>query len=450
MIRQDEAKKVLSVALCDHYHHAQMALQGRSLPNYAKQNILLLGPTGVGKTYLVRSLAELIGVPFVKGDATKFTETGYVGGDVEDLVRELYRLADGDMERARFGIVYIDEIDKISRSQDQMGRDVSGRGVQTNLLRLMEETDVAVRSQQDVAGQIQAMINPGGSGDRANHINTRHILFIVSGAFEGLEEIVRKRLDDAAIGFAALPGRAPEDSGWLERAETEDLIRFGFEPEFAGRLPVRVVCQSLDEDDLLAILQTSEGSILRQYKADFEGYGIEAVFTDGALRAIAERAAREKTGARGLMTVCERILRNYKFELSGTSIGRLEVTEELIRDPEGRLRDLLRKAEDPRVREARTALEGYVESFRREHGLQLRFSAEALLQLRELAVRAEADLEPFCRERFADYQFGLRLISQNTGQKEFPIGASAVEDPEKVLSQWVVTSYREPEEEGGK
>src|SRR5687767_5637182 len=183
VIRQDEAKKVLSVAICDHYHHVRLAMEGKEQPNYTKQNIILVGPTGVGKTYLIRSIADLIGVPFVKGDATKFSETGYVGGDVEDLVRELVRRADGDVKRAEYGIIYIDEIDKIATASNASGRDVSGRGVQTNLLKLMEETDVPARSQQDLAGQVQAMLESQMRGRKSsNTINTKHILFIVSGA----------------------------------------------------------------------------------------------------------------------------------------------------------------------------------------------------------------------------------------------------------------------------
>src|SRR5271163_1597661 len=204
VIKQEEAKKVLSVALCDHYHYVRLAREGHGQPHYAKQNVILLGPTGVGKTYLIRNAADLIGVPFVKADATKFSETGYVGADVEDLVRELLRRADNDIERAQYGIIYIDEIDKIASASNGSGRDVSGRGVQTNLLKLMEETEVPARSPNDISGQIQAMMDLTQRGKKSpGTINTKHILFIVSGAFEGLEKIVNKRLRDAAIGFAA-------------------------------------------------------------------------------------------------------------------------------------------------------------------------------------------------------------------------------------------------------
>src|SRR5262249_26284079 len=267
VIKQDEAKKVLSVALCDHYHHVRLALEGKESANYAKQNIVLIGPTGVGKTFLIRNAADLIGVPFVKADATKFSETGYVGGDVEDMVRDLLRLAGGDVTRAQYGIIYIDEIDKVASASNVTGRDVSGRGVQTNLLKLMEETEGPARSPNDIAGQIQAMMDFTQRGRKAPAtINTKHILFIVSGAFGGLEKIIRQRLREATIGFAAKDRPMETTEDVLYHAHTPDFIEFGFEPEFIGRLPVRVVCHSLNVDDLFRILKNSEGSIIRQYE----------------------------------------------------------------------------------------------------------------------------------------------------------------------------------------
>src|SRR5262249_10650708 len=320
----------------------RLALEGKECANYAKQNIILIGPTGVGKTFLIRSAADLIGVPFVKADATKFSETGYVGADVEDMVRDLLRLADGDVGRAQYGIIYIDEIDKISAAANMSGRDVSGRGVQTNLLKLMEETEVPARSPNDIAGQIQAMMEFTQRGRKApSTINTKHILFIVSGAFGGLEKIIRQRLRESTIGFAAKdrPLETPEEV--LDHSQTRDFIEFGFEPEFIGRLPVRVVCHSLNVEDLFLILKNSEGSIIRQYEQDFAAYGIEVLFADEGLKRIAERAADEQTGARGLMTVCERVFREIKFELPSTSVKRFVVTRELVDDPGEELKKIL-------------------------------------------------------------------------------------------------------------
>ena len=445
VIQQEEAKKVLSVALCDHYHHVRLAREGKSLPNYAKQNILILGPTGVGKTYLVRSVAELIGVPFVKGDATKFSETGYIGGDVEDLVRELYRRSDGDVQKAQFGIIYIDEIDKIAQSDQSVGRDVSGLGVQTNLLKLMEETDVSARSQQDVAGQIQAMMDFQRRRKTESHINTKHILFIVSGAFEGLERIIKKRLNESEIGFAAtLPPEEPSDgTDYLDRVETSDLLDYGFEPEFAGRLPVRVVCRSLTEDDLYFVLKSSEGSIIRQYEADFEAYGIEILFAEEALRRIASLAAAEKTGARGLMTICERVFRNYKFELPSSSVRRFEVTRDVIDAPEVYLKQILRQQDDPEIQAAKSEIDEFTQKFKASHGLVIRFTEDGMRKLLVFAAAGKKSLQEICQTRFKDFQFGLKLIAQNTGQSRFDLDAVAVENPEKVLSDWVVASYRD-------
>jgi ATP-dependent Clp protease ATP-binding subunit ClpX len=446
VIQQDEAKKVLSVALCDHYHQVRLAFEGKETPNYAKQNIILIGPTGVGKTYLIRSIAELIGVPFVKGDATKFSETGYVGGDVEDLVRELYRRADGDVERAQYGIIYIDEIDKLAAASTPSGRDVSGRGVQTNLLKLMEETEVPTRSPQDIAGQIQAMMDITQRGKKsANAINTRHILFIVSGAFGGLEKLVRQRLREATIGFAAKEMKSETEAQVMEQVQTRDFIDFGFEPEFIGRLPVRVVCQSLSVDDLYAILKTSEGSIIRQYEQSFAAYGIEVLFQDDGLRRIAERAGEEQTGARGLMTVCERVFRDIKFELPSTLVKRFVVTRELVDNPPAELKKLLAEQEKEERQVARQLVHEFAERFRENHGLKIKFTEAAADLLVSQALEQGQQIRDFCATRFKDYQFGLKLISQNTGQEEFTVDVEAVKAPDKVLSDWVVASYRNKE-----
>jgi endopeptidase Clp ATP-binding regulatory subunit ClpX len=444
VIKQEEAKKVLSVALCDHYHHVRLAREGKAQPNYAKQNLILLGPTGVGKTYLIRSIADLIGVPFVKADATKFSETGYVGGDVEDLVRDLVRRADGDVARAEYGIIYIDEIDKIAAASNLTGRDVSGRGVQTNLLKLMEETEVPARAPNDVAGQIQAMMEAtqGRGKKQPSTINTRHILFVVSGAFGGLEKIVQKRMREASIGFAAAPkSQVTEDRAFSE-VQTRDFIEFGFEPEFVGRLPVRVVCHQLSTDDLFQILNTSEGSIIRQYEQSFAAYGIEVLFRDDGLRRIAELAAEEKTGARGLMTVCERAFRDLKFELPSTQVKRFVVTRELVDDPASELRKLLAEHEKEERVVMRQLVHEFGRRFQEAHSLKLGFTEAAADALVTLALERRQPVRDLCAERFKDYQFGLKLISQNTGQREFVVDVDAVEAADKVLSEWVVSSYR--------
>jgi endopeptidase Clp ATP-binding regulatory subunit ClpX len=448
VIKQDEAKKVLSVALCDHYHHVRLGIEGKESPNYAKQNVILLGPTGVGKTFLIRRAADLIGVPFVKADATKFSETGYVGGDVEDMVRDLLRLADGDVTRAQHGIIYIDEIDKIAAAGNVSGRDVSGRGVQTNLLKLMEETEVSARSANDIAGQIQAMMDFTQRGRKAPAtINTRHILFIVSGAFGGLEKIIARRLREAAIGFASRERVGASSDDVLGQAQTKDFIEFGFEPEFIGRLPVRVVCHALSEDDLFLILKNSEGSIIRQYEQDFAAYGIEVLFSDDGLREIARIAAQEQTGARGLMTVCERVFRDVKYELPSTAVRRFVVTKELVLNSREEIQKILN---DPQTEEkivARELVHEFARRFEETHGMKLKFTDAAVDLLVQGALESKQPVRELCAARFKDFQFGLKLISQNSGQKEFALDADAVKAPDKALSDWVVASYRHQNEQ---
>ena len=331
VIGQQEAKKVLSVALCDHFQHVKMTQEGNAAPFYQKQNVLILGPTGVGKTHLIRSAADLIGVPFVKADATKFSETGYVGGDVDDLVRDLIRRAGGDIKRAEHGIIYLDEVDKLACGASESG----GRGVQTNLLKLMEDGDVPVVSPNDVTGQLQNAMSAarGNTPGMPDTVSTKHILFIVSGAFVGIENITRDRIGSKSLSM----------ENCHSQVSTADLIRFGLEPEFVGRLPVRVPCHSLDEDDLFHVLSKSESSLLRQYERAFAAYGIKLQFQPEALRTLAGLAKAELTGARGLMTVLERCFRDLKFRLPSTKIKSLTVTAETIQNPAATLRRLLSK-----------------------------------------------------------------------------------------------------------
>jgi ATP-dependent Clp protease ATP-binding subunit ClpX len=342
VIGQTEAKKVLSVALCDHFQHVRMTLEGNVAPFYQKQNVLLLGPTGVGKTHLIRSAAELIGVPFVKADATKFSETGYVGGDVDDLVRDLLRRAGGEVKKAEHGIIYLDEVDKLATRGESGGRDVSGRGVQTNLLKLMEDGDVPVVSPNDMTGQLQNAMQAmrGGGVPQAETINTRHILFIVSGAFSGMDQIIKHRLMQTEK--TAKVARMRVDDLYTHAA-TADLVQYGLEPEFIGRLPVRVACHGLDSDDLFDVLRKSESSLIHQYERAFAAYGIEVEFKDDGLRRLALKASEENTGARGLMTVCERVFRDLKFKLPTSKVKRFAVTAKLVDDPAGELKRLLKQ-----------------------------------------------------------------------------------------------------------
>ncbi len=345
VIGQDDAKKALAIAVCDHYNHLKADLKkDKEQPietHYQKQNVLILGPTGVGKTYLVRLISDLIGVPFVKADATRFSEVGYMGANVDDIVRDLVQVADGDKELASKGIVYVDEVDKLASRRDHTGRDVSGRGVQFGFLRLLENTDVDLNSSHDMASQFKTFMNFQKKGKAEKEIvNTRDILFIFSGAFHGLEDIINNRLDKKSIGLHV--EKDSEDvAETLKSTEAKDLVDFGFEHEFIGRLPIRVACDSLNPEDLYKILTEAELSILNQYKTSFSYYGIQLSFTTGALIQLSERAHKQKTGARGLTAVLEESLRPFKFALPTSSIKQLEVNEDLVANPEGYLHHLL-------------------------------------------------------------------------------------------------------------
>jgi len=338
VIGQAEAKKVLAVALCDHFQHVRMSLEGKDAPFYQKQNVLIVGPTGVGKTHLIRSAADLIGVPFVKADATKFSETGYVGGDVDDLVRDLVRRAGGDVARAQYGIIYLDEVDKLASQGASGGRDVSGRGVQTNLLKLMEDGDVPLISPNDVTSQMQAAVSAARGHAQAapDTVSTKNILIIASGAFSGMATLVRKRLE--AKGSTC----PTSEDDVLQQATTADFTLYGLEPEFVGRLPVRVACHGLDADDLFQVLRKSESSLIHQYTRAFLAYGIVIEFQDAALRHLAKLAREEQTGARALMTVLERTFRDLKYRLPSTKLTKLIITEQVVSDPKKALSKLLK------------------------------------------------------------------------------------------------------------
>ena len=348
VIRQGEAKAVLATKICTHFNRIRY-LEESGLKNapssvgMIKNNILLIGPTGVGKTYLVKLVAQKLGVPFVKGDATKFSETGYVGGDVEDLVRDLVYAAGEDVEKAQNGIIYVDEIDKIAASGSLVGPDVSRTGVQRALLKPMEETEVEMRAPHDPISQIQAIEAYRKTGKREKQmVNTRNILFIMSGAFNGLEEVIQRRLKTKSIGFAGEPDSQDWTmTDWLARVTAEDLINYGFESEFVGRMPVVVVLDHLEADDLWQILLNPNNPVVLSKKRDFAAYGVDIRFEEKALRVVAGRASEQKTGARGLVGAMEAVTLPFEKRLPSTDLTKLLVTARATEDPAGYLDRLL-------------------------------------------------------------------------------------------------------------
>ncbi|HPO45416.1 MAG TPA: AAA family ATPase [Spirochaetota bacterium] len=432
VVGQEQAVEVIATKVCTHFNRMKL---DRSIPEEErivgniKSNMLLIGPTGVGKTYIIKLIAKRIGVPFVKADATKFSETGYVGGDVEDLVRELVHEADGDIGLAEYGIIYLDEIDKIASTGNVYGPDVSRSGVQRNLLKLMEESEVDLKTPHDLASQVEAAMEAQRTGKvTRKKINTRNILFIVSGAFGAIADIVKKRLNMQSIGFEQAASQREERGNLLKEIKTEDLIQFGFESEFVGRLPVTVVLNEMTEEGLYNILKNRYSTVVLGKKLDFRAYDIDLEFTDEALRVFARKAYAERTGARGLLSVFERALIKFEKTLPCTEIKKLMIDIDAVERPEETLKKMLLS----------DSIKHFQKDFLLKNGIYLDFRKDAAERVQEMAQAANRSIKQLCGELFHDYAYGIRLMSM----EHFTITREAVENPQAYLDNYIRENYK--------
>jgi endopeptidase Clp ATP-binding regulatory subunit ClpX len=508
IIKQDRAKAVLATKICTHFNRIRFIRERRFAENghagRIKNNVLLIGPTGVGKTFLIKLIAARLGVPFVKGDATKFSETGYVGGDVEDLVRDLVREADGDLDRAQYGIIYVDEIDKIAGNSSRQGLDVSRAGVQRALLKPMEETDVELKVGHDMISQLEAMEHFRATGKREKKVvNTRNILFIMSGAFDGLHEIIGKRLHKQTIGFEGVILSSTKAAGELALVKADDLVQFGFEREFIGRLPVCAVLEELTAADLRDILLSPNCALINAKKLDFLVYGIRLCFDPEVFGEIAELALAEKTGARGLAGVVENLLLPFEKTLPSTSIQFLVIDKTLVKDPEAELKRLLSSSKCRRRHEklfgmfkqveferlltflhekkegclarrgvsatpARFAMmatqiveeccdadavcdyfgslvnhiKGWQQTIGDQCQVKVSFEEEAIDYVLSLSPRSLETIDGICKRVLHFMGLGLQLIRQKQEVSELNIPIVGVIDPEKFINELVEKMYR--------
>ncbi len=509
VVKQTQAKAVLATKICTHFnrikHSKKSAGKNRtSGVGMIKNNVLMIGPTGVGKTYIIKLIAQKLGVPFVKGDATKFSETGYVGGDVEDLIRDLVYEANEDISLAENGIVYIDEIDKIASSRNIIGHDISRTGVQRALLKPMEETDVELKVPHDPISQIQAIEHYRRTGKKEKkQVNTKNILFIMSGAFGELAEIIKKRLQSQGIGFEADVRSTEVPWEILKEVAAQDLVEFGFETEFVGRLPVIVVFNELTKEDLVEILGNPNNPIIISKRLDFRAYGIDIKFEEDALAKIAEMAAAEKTGARGLVSAIEKVLIPFEKTLPSKGLDKFLVTRKVAEDPDSQLGILLNDPDSPALAERfeqakekelenikkyistrvddfgkRSGLEIYekrmdliaalylknisdintaLDDFKEMYGqvkveeavladkleVKVSFEESAVDEIIRQAIEADQEAGPLALEVAKRLEYGLNLVRDRAGIESFIINDEAVSDMENFVNNLIKKYYRQ-------